>query len=164
MVGRCGPTELVASSPSRIAAAVLARWRGQRGYLLAPVLVPEEVRGDEDKAKLWQEALRADWQKHGYVRALRDGVEVRLDAEWPAEAPRELLLVVDRLSLDDRGRLVDGAEQAARASHEYGGHGVVVVQCAAGDEQGERLVFSSSRSCPHCGFAVEEQQIGRAHV
>ncbi|MSR37636.1 MAG: excinuclease ABC subunit UvrA [Planctomycetes bacterium] len=149
--------ELVAVSPSRMAVEVLEKWRGQRGYLLAPVFLPEQIKSDEDKAALWQEALRSDWQKQGFVRALRNGEEVRTDSEWPKNAPLELLVVIDRTSFLDRGRLVDGAEQALRVSAAHGGQGKVIVQVIGGDSSGQRLEFCATRSCAQCGFTALEQ-------
>ncbi|MGE3174115.1 MAG: excinuclease ABC subunit UvrA [Planctomycetota bacterium] len=153
--------ELVAWSPSRIAQDLLERWRGRRGYLLAPVAVPDEVRGStkaaRQRAALWQDALRAEWREQGFVRALRDGQELRLDDDWPADAPDELLLVVDRASFDDRGRLVDGAEQCERAANAHGGHGLVIAQLAGGADAGQRATYSGSRSCVQCGYRAPEQ-------
>ena len=153
--------ELVAWSPTRIAKDLAQRWKGKRGYLLAPVAIPDEVKGDSEehkhKAAQWQDALRTQWKESGFVRALRDGQEVRTDAAWPASAPRELLLVVDRVSFDDRTRVVDGAEQAHKAASEHGGHGLVIAQIHGGDDAGARSVYSPTRSCPECGFLGHEQ-------
>ena len=152
--------ELVAWSASRIGADLAQRWKGKRGYLLAPVLVPEEVKGASperrEKAALWQEALRAQWKEKGFVRALRDKIEVRTDRPWPAEAPQELMLVVDRVSFDDRARVVDGAEQAHAQAVEHGGHGLVVAQVVGADADA-RAVYSPTKSCPECGFLGQEQ-------
>ncbi|HLQ38392.1 MAG TPA: excinuclease ABC subunit UvrA, partial [Planctomycetota bacterium] len=148
--------ELVAWSPARLAGELLGKWRGRRGYLLAPVPVPAAVAADHDKAALWQDSLRQSWRKAGFVRALRDGQELRLDQPWPEAAPRELLLVVDRTVFTDLQRLVDSAEQCALAAAEHG-PGMVVAQLTDGADQGQRLCFAATRSCPHCGFQVPDQ-------
>ncbi len=153
--------ELVAWSASRIAQDLIDRWRGRRGYLLAPVTVPPTVVGSSKaavaRAAAWQDALRTEWREQGFVRALRDGVEVRLDANWPDGSPTELLLVVDRVAFDDRGRLVDGAEQCAHATTAHGGRGLVIAQVVDGVDAGARVVYSGSRSCAQCGFAAPDQ-------
>ena len=128
--------ELIAWSPNRIAKAVLERWEGRRGYLLAPVHVPDAVASSAEKGALWQDALREEWLQEGFVRALRNGEEVRLDAEWPADAPGELMLLVDRVAFNDRGRLVDGAEQCAKAASDHDGRGLVIAQLASGADSG----------------------------
>ncbi|MBK8098413.1 MAG: excinuclease ABC subunit UvrA [Planctomycetes bacterium] len=149
--------ELVAWSPAKLAKAVLQKWSGRRGYLLAPVPVPAGVAADDAKAVTWLAGLRQEWQKGGFVRALRDGVELRLDAVWPAGAPKELFLVVDRVAFGEQNRLLDGAEQCAAAAAAHGGGEVVVVQLADGQGAGERLWFSRTKMCVQCGFQAEEQ-------
>ncbi len=153
--------ELVAWSPSRIAQDVGKKWKGRRGYLLAQVAVPQEFGSDSDeslvKAASYFGALRAEWQEQGFIRVLFDGAELRLDAAWPKNSPKELFLVVDRVSFDDRVRVVDGAEQCVRAAHAHGGHGLVIAQVVGGEDAGARAVYSENRSCPQCGFLGHEQ-------
>src|SRR6185436_8105318 len=55
--------ELIAWSPSRIAAELSARWAGERGYVMAPIPVPETLGKSGKKAGPWQDALREDWRK-----------------------------------------------------------------------------------------------------
>jgi excinuclease ABC subunit A len=146
--------ELVASSPSVIAKDVVQRFAGERGYVLAPVHVPHEVRRNKRKAKAWQEGLCQAWREQGFVRVLRDGQEARLDESWPDEAPQELMLIVDRQRFDRSGRLADSAEQAAKASAEHDGRGLVVVQTAS--EPVRRAIYSSTRSCVECGYSAAD--------
>ncbi len=142
--------ELERFSPSRIARTLVEAFAGQRGYVLAPVQFPD-TRAKSAKARAaFLEELRGEWREQGFVRALVDGNEHRLDAPLPAgdgKTAPEVFLVVDRTTFDDRGRLVDAAEQAAALAH---GH--VVARTVSG----ETRVFTTDRSCPLCGHSVPE--------
>ncbi|MCA8944275.1 MAG: excinuclease ABC subunit UvrA [Planctomycetes bacterium] len=142
--------ELVRHAPSQIASQLAREWSDQRGYVLAPVAVPEGL-GERAKQKRveYAEALRADWRENGFVRALVDGAEHRLEEPIPIPPKGwpELLLVVDRVSFKQRARLVDSSAQAAER-----GHGRVVARTTNGDER----VFTVDRSCPECGHRVPE--------
>ncbi|MEE9128226.1 MAG: excinuclease ABC subunit UvrA, partial [Planctomycetota bacterium] len=142
--------ELVLHTPSSIARVLMKEFGGQRGYLLAPVTLPDAVRQDRERLRVYLDDLAADWRQDGFVRALVKGKEVRL--EQPLPLPRkgtdpELFLVVDRVRFDDRSRLVDSAELCGRR-----GHGHVVVRTLDGDER----VFSTDRSCALCGHLVPQ--------
>ena len=75
--------ELIAWSPSRIAQDLIDRFGGRRGYLLAPVTVPESIRGAgkaaKQKATAWQDALRTatGWDTRALEAALQDEVRSR---------------------------------------------------------------------------------------
>ncbi|MHC4812186.1 MAG: excinuclease ABC subunit UvrA, partial [Planctomycetota bacterium] len=140
--------ELVLHTPSSIARAVMKEFRGQRGYVLAPVTLPDDVCEDRERLRAYLEALRSDWRQDGFVRALVQGKEVRLEQPVPLPArgtAMEVFLVVDRVQFDDRSRIVDSAELAGQK-----GHGRLVVQTTAGD----RRLFSTDRSCALCGHVV----------
>lgn len=142
--------ELVLYTPTSVAREVKAMFGGQRGYVLAPVRVPED--GDRESFGQFCERTRTRWRELGFVRALVDGEEHRLETAIPLPkaskkrfvAP-ELHLVVDRLAFRNRGRLVDSVEQAGAE-----GGGLVVVRTEGGEER----IYSTDRSCPHCGFTV----------
>ncbi len=138
--------ELVAWSPSKAAAKLVEDWPGARAYVLAKIEVPA------DAAAGWLPALRSEWQQAGFVRALVDGAELRLDGAWPDAAPRELLLVLDRTTLTDRARLADAIEQAQGLATKHGGPPAAVVQLAAGPQQGERHWFRADTGCHRCDY------------
>ncbi|MDP6930263.1 MAG: excinuclease ABC subunit UvrA, partial [Planctomycetota bacterium] len=143
--------ELVLHAPGSIARTVLREFEGRRGYLLVPVTVPAGLFRRKRELKAFLEGLREQWRRAGYVRAMVNGLEQRLESsfEVPSKsADLSLSLIIDRLTFDDRRRLVDGIEQA-----EVQGDGRVIVR----DTKGQELLFSLDRSCPHCGFAVPEQ-------
>ncbi len=145
--------ELVLHSPSSIAKVLLGEFEGKRGYILAPVPIPSEVRSPHDKLKKFSEGVREAWKTDGFVRALVDGKEVRLDkplgfGKGKGYVP-ELYLVVDRVTFKDRGRLVDSADLAGRM-----GHGRLVVRAMNGKEDYEERIFTMDRSCPLCGHGV----------
>ncbi|MBL8749988.1 MAG: excinuclease ABC subunit UvrA [Planctomycetes bacterium] len=146
--------ELTAWSPSKAAAAVVAEWRGRRAHLLAPIAVPDDVRSKPKEAAAWLAALRTEWQKKGFVRALLDGKELRLDAEWPAATAAQIDLVIDRITIDDRARLADAIEQAQEAAHEHGGPRAAVVQIADGAGAGERHWYRADQGCHLCGYVA----------
>ena len=146
-------TELHAWSPSRIAVDLVQHWGRQRGYLLAPVPVPKDLQQNAVATAGWLAALREEWQKAGFVRALVDGQELRLDAKWPAAAPQEVDLVIDRVSFQQQDRLVDGIEQCLHAATAHGAPAMVVARL----ESGERRVYTASRICPDCGHEAPEQ-------
>ncbi|MEE2888419.1 MAG: excinuclease ABC subunit UvrA, partial [Planctomycetota bacterium] len=141
--------ELVLHSPSSIARALITEFGGQRGYVLAPIGVPAEIASKRATLKAYCETLRDSWKQDGFVRAMVDGEEVRLDDPLPLGKGKgylpELFLVIDRVAFKDRGRLVDSAEQAARF-----GHGRIVVRTTAGEQR----VYATDRTCAECGHGV----------
>ncbi|MBX3463509.1 MAG: excinuclease ABC subunit UvrA [Planctomycetes bacterium] len=148
--------ELVAWSPSRAAADLTATWPGRRAHVLAPIALPPDLQPQPAALAGWLDGLRAEWRQHGFVRALVDGQEVRLDGDWPA-APREVLLVVDRTTLDDRARLADALGQAQAAAAAHGGPAVAVVQLAAGAEAGHRLWYRADQGCHLCDYRAPDE-------
>ena len=140
--------ELIGWSPSKAAAQLCRDVEPVRAHVLAPIEVPADVRQHRERGHAWLAGLFADWQQHGYVRALLDGAEVRLDAGAPEALPAEVMLVVDRVKIGDRGRLADSIEQAQLASGEHQRGGVAVVQTTAG----ERHWFRTDRACHRCAF------------
>ena len=141
--------ELVQHSPSSIARLLVSEFGGERGYVLSPAPhIPDDLRADTERYPQWLASLREGWREQGFVRALVDGAEHRLDEELPADA-REILLIVDRTNFRERGRLVDAA---AQASEQSGGR--VIVRTAPKSGEPAQRVFTTDRSCPYCGFAV----------
>ncbi len=144
--------ELEHHPPHKIARELEQEFGGRRGYVLAPFAVPESLREDPKQRAHYLEELRASWKEQGFVRCLVDGVEHRLDEPIPAgdaEQAPVLHLVVDRTKFDDRSRLTDSAAQAAALAH-----GRVVARTAEKGEEPRELLFSTDRSCPHCGHSV----------
>ncbi len=143
--------ELIAWSPSRAAADLVADWPGRRAYVLAPIVIPADVAGAPAQTANWLAALRGEWRQHGFVRAIVDGQELRLDADWPP-APREVLLIVDRTTLTDRARLADAVEQAQQIAPAHGGPAAAVVQLVDGAEAGQRHWYRADQGCHLCGY------------
>jgi len=140
--------ELLLHTPSSIARAVMKEFSGQRGYMLAPHALSKDLCGDRKRLRSYVDALAEEWRRDGFVRALVQGKEVRLEQPLPLPpkgTEPELFLVVDRVSFDDRSRLVDSAELCGQK-----GHGRIVVRTVAGEER----LFSTDRSCPLCGHLV----------
>ena len=122
------------------------------GWLVAPIFgaihpVPE------DAAAEMTERLAA-WRAAGFVRALVDGVETRIDETAPElESHSTLDLVVDRLKFDaaSRARVAEAVEQAESIS---GGMCGIVLR-GEGGKAGPRHLYSTRGACPHCGFHIE---------
>ncbi|MBL9079573.1 MAG: excinuclease ABC subunit UvrA [Planctomycetes bacterium] len=143
--------ELIAWSPSKAAADLVATWSGRRAHVLAPIAVPADTAAAPKQFAGWLAALQQQWRQDGFVRAIVDGQELRLDAAWPATV-RELLLVIDRTTLADRARLADAIEQAQAAAAEHGGAAAAVVQLADGAEAGQRLWYRADQGCHLCDY------------
>ncbi len=137
--------ELVAWSPSKAAAQLVTQWPGRRAFVLASVPVPAGA------SVQWLAAAAKDWQQAGYVRALFDGKEVRLEA-LPKELPKNLMLVTDRTTLVDRARVADAIEQAQAAATGHGGPPAAVVELVDGKEQGERHWYRADAGCHLCDY------------
>jgi len=129
--------EMRAVTPSAMARLALEKFPGKAAWIAAPQGSP---RGPE------REKLRARWSREGFVRALAGDEEVRLDGgKLPSRVP--LSLVVDRIRIlpRNRSRLAEAAEAAARE-----GGGKVEIRT----REGERLLLTTSRTCPECGLSV----------
>ncbi|MBK9383940.1 MAG: hypothetical protein IPN34_03825 [Planctomycetes bacterium] len=130
--------------PTELARSMAARWAGAKGYLCVPWPRQGEF-GSE------RELLVAQ----GFLRALVDGAELRLDeASAPAPAPgARVELVLDRVSFEERAipRVVEAIEAARRTQRRR----VVFVQRARdGARDGERCEFDLDGACSRCGTAV----------
>ncbi|MEM7378107.1 MAG: excinuclease ABC subunit UvrA [Pseudomonadota bacterium] len=136
---------LVAQTVSQMVDTILDLPEGSRLMLLAPIIA--DRKGEHVQAL---ESLR----QQGYQRARVDGDVVELDGTLPALDGRRrhsVDAVVDRFRVrpDLRLRLAESIETALTLSE-----GTVKV-ASMGDE-GIALAFSSTFSCPRCGFAVAE--------
>ena len=135
--------EIAPQSIDRIAEAVVARARGEKVDLLAPV-----VRGKKGEHRDVLDRLR----KTGYRRFVIDGVEVRLpgpEIRLGKNKKHTIEVVVDSFEVGE-GEASRLAESLALAREL--GEGLVVLRRPGG----VRETFSSRRACPVCGFSVEE--------
>ncbi|MBL8733810.1 MAG: excinuclease ABC subunit UvrA, partial [Planctomycetes bacterium] len=150
--------ELIAWSPSKAAAELVGGAPGRRLYVLAPILVPHDVAADADAARGWLEALRVEWVKQGFLRALHGTEEVRLDQPFAGPPPESVWLVIDRTTAGDRARLADAIEQAMSAAKAHGGPAAAVVQFAdagpEGADRGQRRWFRADRGCHLCDYVA----------
>ncbi|MCR9247022.1 MAG: excinuclease ABC subunit UvrA [bacterium] len=141
--------ELIAWSPTKASRKLCKDHPGRRAYVLAPIAIPHDLANDEDRVGPWLQALFEEWQRSGHVRVIADGTESRIDAGPPASTPAELLLVIDRVKIGDRGRLSDSIEQAQTAAADHGGQPAAIVQFA---DDASRLWFRATAACEVCGF------------
>ncbi|MBL8897935.1 MAG: hypothetical protein JNM84_09930 [Planctomycetes bacterium] len=129
--------------PSVLARSIAARWPGEKGYLC----VPWPRRGPFATER---ELLVAQ----GFLRALVDGAELRLDdAQIPEPEPAARLeLVLDRVSFDERAvpRMVEAIEAATRTQARR----VVFVTRARDGAIGERCELDLEGSCSRCGTTI----------
>jgi len=120
----------------------------RRGWILAPILGPGLEPAADGREAL---ARRVEaWRASGFVRALVDGQELRLDAKLPPlRDGARLDLVVDRLRLDvsSRARIAEAVEQAEAIS----GGRISVLERA-----GARREYSTRGICSACGLRVPE--------
>ncbi len=144
--------ELIAWTPSKAAAALVAEWNGRRALVLAPIEIPADVRSCADGGASWLAALHGEWRKQGFVRTIADGEEHRLDAAPAGAPPAELFLVIDRTTLTDRARIADAVEQAQGAAALHGGPPAAVVQLADGAQAGQRHWFRADGGCHLCDY------------
>jgi excinuclease ABC subunit A len=142
--------ELVLWTPGKIARDAGEVFAGRRGYVLAPIAIPASLSAEPEARAEYLDGERQAWREQGFVRVLVDGREQRLEEPIAAGAgprPPRIELVVDRTRFDERGRLVDGIQQAEALAH-----GRVVLRSVDGEER----IYTTDRSCPHCGHAVPE--------
>ncbi len=130
-----------AQSPEKIADRIAAEMTGMV-TILAPIV--------RQKKGTYQQIFK-DLYKEGYMRVRVNGEIHRTDDEITLERYRkhDIEIVIDRLTTDDRSRLVEACENALKKSE-----GLVI----AVDEEGREEVYSSLMACPVCGIAFEELQ------
>ena len=135
---------LEAQTVSQMVDAIMARPRGERLMLLAPVV--DDRKGEHARIV---EGLRSQ----GYIRARIDGRLRELDDPIALDAKRKhsIEVVVDRFRVrDDLAlRLAESFETALALSD-----GRAVVAPLDGD--GEDTVFSARFACHLCGYAIPE--------
>jgi len=110
--------------------------------ILAPVI--------RQKKGTYQQVFK-DLDREGYARVRVNGEIHRTTDEITLERYRkhDIDVVIDRLSVDERSRLVEAIENALVKSE-----GLVI----AVDESDREETFSSLMACPVCGMAFEELQ------
>ncbi|MDV2482316.1 excinuclease ABC subunit UvrA [Methanoculleus sp. Wushi-C6] len=130
-----------AQSPERIADRIASAMAGTV-TILSPIV--------RQKKGTYQQVFK-DLDREGYTRVRVDGEIHRTDEEIVLERYRkhDIDVVIDRLSVDERSRLVEAVENALAKSE-----GLVIAVDADGDEE----TFSSLLACPVCGMAFEELQ------
>jgi len=130
-----------AQSPEKIADHIAGTMAGTV-TILAPVV--------RQKKGTYQQVFK-DLNREGYARVRVNGEIHRTDEEITLERYRkhDIDVVIDRLSVDERSRLVEAIENALAKSE-----GLVI----AVDEDGNEETCSSLMACPVCGLAFEELQ------
>ncbi|HUR26978.1 MAG TPA: excinuclease ABC subunit UvrA, partial [Planctomycetota bacterium] len=136
-----------------IAKRIVKELAGERGFIVAP-LAGFQGADAAARRQTFEQTVKS-WRSAGFVRALIDGKEVRLDGELdlPAESAH-VELVLDRVTFDaaSRSRIADAVAQAASVS---GGR----VSALALSKKGEtrRIDFSTQGACPVCGFRLDHK-------
>ncbi|HVU00198.1 MAG TPA: excinuclease ABC subunit UvrA [Polyangiaceae bacterium] len=135
----CGK-EVRGRSTDEILADVLALPKGTKALVLAPLVTHRKGEFKD---------VFTDLASRGFTRVRANGEIHRLESPPALDKKRKhtVELVVDRVTIEpaSRSRIADSVEQALRE-----GKGELAVE----PEGGERLVFSSSRSC--CGVTYPE--------
>ena len=149
----CG-VPLQASTPESAAQRLLRECAGQRGRVLAPLLVASlGIKAGLERAKdlsAGVESLKAA----GWRRVLLDGIETDLDKPLPAMSKvSDIWLVLDRVAVkpDALPRLREAFEVAFTRS----------AYAAFMPEKGAALLFSSSPACMPCGTRLPEEPTPR---
>jgi excinuclease ABC subunit A len=126
------------SDPSRVARAIAADFDGRSAWIAAPLAAGASL-----------EQRLPQWKSAGYLRALVDGAELRLDGPLPKlpEGAR-FDLVIDRLSISAAAR-ARVAEAVAAAESLSSGR----VRVRARD--GEERSYSTHGACPECDFVPQ---------
>ncbi len=134
----CGK-QIQPDTPTTIVPAVFKANAKQQVLIAFPVALPESVSGTEVFSFL---------QKQGYLRVYHQSKVWRTD-EAPPDGlwPRELLVVQDRVKVEEenRVRLTEAVEAALDL-----GRGRLVVIADAGEQQ----AFSANWTCPDCAVTV----------
>jgi excinuclease ABC subunit A len=147
--------ELHAWSPSKASGHCVKQFPGARAFVLAPVVIPSSLKGKPRTE--WMTALREDWQRNGYVRALVNGEEQRIDEPWTKKPIKELFLIIDRTVIKDRTRLTDALEQAQTKGKDHSGQTAAMVQLVGGKQDGERHWFAAEPSCERCDYRAPQE-------
>ncbi len=138
-------TSLQAQTVSQMIDQVLSLPKNTRLMLLAPIV--KERKGEHVKVI---ESL----QKQGFIRARIDSEIIMLDDPPPLDLRKKhsIDVIVDRFKVRDdiRLRLTESFETALKL-----GDGLAQVSAMQGDSIPD-LAFSSSYSCPECGYSVSE--------
>jgi len=127
--------EAVAHHPTTVALYLLEQYPTQRALICFPKPTPHPDALDSMKTSLL---------KQGFIRIMMNQQLINLNTDtFPSPLPRELSVVVDRLTLEteSRSRLVEALETAFRESE---GRAMVTI----GNEQ--PLAYSAHLSCPGC--------------
>ncbi len=138
---------IVSSSPERIADDISHDFPGQV-TILAPLI--------RQKKGTYQQLLD-DLHAEGYTRVRVDGEVIRTDSNLALEryVKHDIELVIDRLTTEDRSRLVEACERAVEKS------GGLLIAVGENGEEGKgdkEKLYSSNLACPVCGISFEELQ------
>ena len=132
-----------------VARRVVKDFDGERGWILAPIFGPGLEQPLDPTADL---AARVEaWRGAGFVRAMLDGDEFRLDEDLPdVEHGQELDLVVDRVkfSADAKSRVAEAVEQAETVTG-----GRIRVRAKGGVQR----EYATRGVCPQCGFHLPQE-------
>ncbi|KIM10299.1 MAG: UvrABC system subunit A [Sulfuricurvum sp. PC08-66] len=135
-------------SISDIIAEVLKLPEGAKIVLMAPLV--------REKKGSFNDLLVALGQK-GYVRAVIDGVTVRLDEEIELGKTKKhtIKVVIDRLAIkeENRERIADGIEKALKES--YGEMEVEVLNFAEYENVPQHIHYSQHLACFDCKISFE---------
>ncbi len=102
------------------------------------------------------EQLILGLNRDGWARVMVDGVIYRTDEKikMGRYVKHDIAIVVDRINVEDNGRLSEAIENAAKASET----GMIQVLAEPEVAGGEMHVYSTAMACPECGLAFEELQ------
>jgi excinuclease ABC subunit A len=150
--------KLERSDAGRIARKIVSDLDGRAAWIVAPIFGKSTSAPDDPTTAF--AARVAAWRAAGFVRALVDGGEVRLDVDLPKiEKDSAVDVVIDRLTIGaaTRARIAEAVEQAEALS---GGRVSAVARAAKNATPGaanERHEYSSRGACPECGFALKDE-------
>ena len=138
-------------TPSGVARHVEEAFAGRRIRVLAPLYARDLAIGSPlEKPSAFKGAVD-DLRRRGFVRAMIQGEEHRLDQKLPriTAGTRSIDLVIDRLGVKAGvvGRVADAIEQAFAE-----GVGVAIVR----DVDGDQRIYTRVVSCPRHGHAMPE--------
>ncbi len=142
-------TKLDRSDASRLAKRITKDFPKGKGWILAPIFGPGGEEPEDPRKEL--AARLESWRAAGYARLFIHGGEVRMDGDLPAiEFGTRVDLVLDRVSF--------GASSTSRIAEAIEASDLISDGCVSVQAQGgERVEYSTSGTCPECGFRVEEE-------